>query len=157
VPNRLFDIVNPSGQANRLGSIDLAAITGRRSGGPAGASGHGSVAITAANPGVFTPSSGHEFVNGDIVLVTGVTGTMATPLNNLARVVANVVAGVSFELTGAGDLTGLTNLTPTLIVLRLVQPTASLGGIRVIYDDTVSKEQLALALARAREHLLDRL
>lgn len=51
--------------------------------------------ITQANPGVVS-SSGHSFLNGDVLEIRNVVGM--TEVNDTYYVIANVVAGTSYEL-----------------------------------------------------------
>jgi hypothetical protein len=63
--------------------------------------------ISQANPGVVN-AAGHTFTNGQQVLITNVAGMLE--VNNNIYTVANVVAGVSFDLL-ATDTTGFTAYT----------------------------------------------
>ncbi|MCK5604304.1 hypothetical protein KAR91_20615 [Candidatus Pacearchaeota archaeon] len=60
--------------------------------------------ITKANPGVVS-ASGHSHENGDTIMLTDVVGM--TEVNGNLYTVANIVAGVSYELSGT-DTTGFT-------------------------------------------------
>jgi len=55
---------------------------------------------TQANPCVVS-AAGHNFANGDLVYISDVVGM--TQLNNRLFTAANVVAGVSFELSGVNS------------------------------------------------------
>ncbi|MEO1630700.1 MAG: ubiquitin-activating E1 FCCH domain-containing protein, partial [Bacteroidota bacterium] len=63
--------------------------------------------ITQANPGVVT-ATGHEFESGQQVLLSSIGGM--TEVEGNVYTVANVVAGVSFELSGT-DTTAFTAFT----------------------------------------------
>lgn len=60
--------------------------------------------ISATSPAIVT-DAGHGFVNGDVVTLSGITGTMSV-LNGQSFVVSNVTAN-AYALFGA-DTTGLT-------------------------------------------------
>lgn len=76
-------------------------------------------AVTQANPAVVSSATA-DFVNGDIITIADATGM--TELNGDTYTVANVVAGVSFELAGV-DSTGFGAYTGTSGRSRLVTST----------------------------------
>ena len=76
-------------------------------------------AITQANPAVVSAPTAN-FVNGQIITITDAAGM--TEINGGTYTVANVVAGVSFELSGVNS-TGYTAYTGTAGRARLVTST----------------------------------
>lgn len=95
--------------------------------------------IAPGNPSIVT-SAAHGLNNGDVVVITGIVGTMATTLNGTSRVVANKTANtfalLDFDSTGLTYTSGGTATPSTYTVIGGVMSFSGFDGARGDLDTT---------------------
>lgn len=105
---------------------------------------------TQANPCVITCSAGHALAAADKVAIFSVIGMVE--LNDNVYSVANPTA-TTFELSGINS-TGFTAYTSGGDARFVMPSTIPAGRVYVFYDDASSKDQIADAIQRAKEKIV---
>lgn len=102
--------------------------------------------ISKANGAVVTAAN--DFSNGDIVRITGAGGM--TEINGLSGTVASA-SSTQFTITEINS-TAYTTYTSGGTATKQMTRT---NNVRVLYDDTLNSAQIATAMQRALESLVE--